>query len=740
MGPMDYYLNQRAANRDAARKVETAQQIADAKVGAARQINEDRAAAAAAAQAQRDATSALTKKMSAPETRRVSRGDSDAAIVVTHWRAPAAPVPGGKAPGPLWLLPPGGGVTAAPLVLATAHPELTGDPEFKQWVDTLKPLLAETKTRYPLLDRLRHQERWGGMCSSIGLGIERTKPESWQHGELSGTRQVTTVSLPVVTDVKITPDGLRILIKYRPDDSIDRWVRALPKLRAALGTTGVDARNLRVQEVPGGFVLVFDDAPAVFPRGVSLEPPEEVVATKSEAITRYARTRWQLGLDAYGNPVSYALETQPHVLVTGGTGGGKSVWARSLIEFLRTGYRTPDDKDAGGGWTIFVGDGKGSDFAALEGLPGIAMVTPGDDPAQTAVMVRLVRVETERRFAEAKAAKKRGDTSAFSKMGPILLLLDEWGSTAIKMTGQYGKTAAAFLSDIDLILRLGREARVHCVLLSQTIRKTGDGAVPGSWQENLGLTVSLGPPSEITLQSDAFTAETRDRAAFLGARLQGKQGRGITVERESGKVIEFQSFYGWSPGTTSLEKGADKKISPPTPELRETWQRWVPVSESVPWLAPRIGIKAEDSSWREGDLGDVANTPTIALTDRDGAMKPGYGKYDPASEAWLGAVDPTASGHEYAELDFDGGSDRSSPPPPPSTPRAESVDEFEPVEEKSSPLDVSAMTPEQRDQLLTQLLRRPVVGTPETPEPEPSSEQKPEPPTTGITTKGSLDD
>lgn len=738
MGPLDYYLNKRAADADAARKVQTARDIADAKAEGARKITEDRAAVAAAAQTQRDAVAAITKKMSAPETRRVLRGDSDTAIAVTHWRAPAAPIRDGKAPGPLWLLPPGGGVVAAPIVLAEAHPELTGDPEFKQWGGTLKPLLVETKKRYPLLDRLRDRDRWGGMCSRIGLGIESTKTEQWQHGELSGTRQVTTVSLPVIADVKITPDGLRLLIRYRADDSIDRWVRLIPKLRSALSNSGVDASNLRVEEVKGGgFTLIFDDAPAVFPKGVSLEPPDKVVTSKADAISRYARTRWQLGLDAYGNPVSYSLETQPHVLVTGGTGGGKSVWARSLIEFLRTGYRTPDEKDAGGGWTIFVGDGKGSDFAALEGLPGIAMVCPGDDPAQTAVMVRLVRVETERRFAEAKAAKKRGDTAAFSKMGPILLLLDEWGSTAIKMTGQYGKTAAAFLSDIDLILRLGREARVHCVLLSQTIRKTGDGAVPGSWQENLGLTVSLGPPSEITLQSDAFTAETRDRASFLGARLQGKQGRGITVERESGKVIEFQSFYGWSPGTTSLEKGADKKISPPTPELRETWQRWVPVSESVPWLAPRIGIKADDSTWREGDLGDVANTPTVALTDRDGDVKPGYAQYDPASETWAGAVDPTASGHEYAELDFDGGSDRSSTP----TPRVESlVDDFAPVEDKSSPLDVSTMTAEQRDQLLTELLRRPVAGTPETPEPEPKSspEQKPEP-STGITTKGSLE-
>lgn len=369
----------------------------------------------------------------------------------------------------------------------------------------------------------------------------------------------------------------------------------------------------------------------LLPKAIAPEPPASVVRDVADAVRRYSSARWILGVDATGAEVSYPLpEGFPHVLVAGGTGGGKSVWARTTIETLRV-----------QGFACFIASGKDTDFAALSGQPGIGMVAEG--PAQTAVMVRTIRREMDRRFREVKKVLRDGGPKAFN-FQPILVLLDEWGSTEMEMRARY-KKIETFMEDLDLLLRKGRECRIHVVLLSQTIRKQGPGAVPGSWQSNLRLTVSLGEPEEVTLQSDAFTEQTRPEARRIGARLKGKAGRGMIADRETGRVVEFQSYYGWSPGQTSLEPGADKNAAPPTDEVRAVWERWVPVSASVPLLQPRRGFKASGPDWAVGELEDVANTPTIALTDSSGRPMPEREKYDPRSPLWVG---------DSGDTDFEG--------------------------------------------------------------------------------------
>ncbi|WP_187288061.1 FtsK/SpoIIIE domain-containing protein [Segniliparus rotundus] len=472
--------------------------------------------------------------------------------------------------------------------------------------------------------------------------MSSTRDDPWRGQFSFGTRRVTTVNVPTIIGVKVAGDGLRLRVAHRPGDSAAKnWGTKLDQLKNLFRAAGVDATNLSVvDDARGNIVLRFDDAPSSFPLAIAPEPPKAVVRDRADAINRYQDAAWTLGPDARGNVLRYPVKKYPHVLVASSTGGGKSAWARTTIEQFRV-----------TGWTCFIGSGKVSDFATMRDLPGVAMVTGGDDVAQVAVMVRRVRVEMERRNTQAAEAKQRGDTAAFA-FPPILLLLDEWGAVDVAFRTAY-KKSDAFLRDVDLILRVGREARVHVVLLSQTIRKTGDGAVPGAWQENLGLTISLGSPSEITLESDAFTAETKGRAAMIGARLKGKPGRGLTVERESGKVVEFQSFYGWSPGTTSLDPNADSDVRPPTEEVRALWERWEPISASVPWIMPRVGIKATSPAWRTGDLSEVANTPTVALTDEHGAVKPGMEQYDPASDEWLGKQPASTATGLHEDLDFD---------------------------------------------------------------------------------------
>lgn len=629
-----------------------------------------------------------------------SKALGDTPLIVWHWQIPLPPehntaVNGQKRSdaGPLLALWDGGGIADDDVIPVQLVESIGATPALKDWANKAGEVLEEVERRYPIVADLRDDAALERLLRPVGVlrTFNETLPErgvipAEDGSPITYERPVTVTELPTVSGVEVQPDGLRITFAYRAGETAKRWSSHLDALRVAFNANGVhNASNLRIKDgVDGELILDFDDAPSSFPAAVSPTAPHTTPTTVDEAIERYDRSRWMLGVDARGNVVSYPIASVPHVLVTGGTGGGKSVWARTVIETLRTGYRDTEanngkGQDVGGGWLCWVSDGKGSDFSSLADQPGVAMVVPGTDPAQVAAMVRRVRVEVERRFELAGKRKREGHPNPFAGMQPWLMLLDEWGTTSIAIKRDFGKASETFLTDIDTILRLGRECRVHCVLASQTIRKTGDGMVPGSWQENLGLTVSLGAPSEITLQSDAFTPGTRDRAAFIGSRLKGKRGRGLTVDRENDTVIEFQSYYAWSRGTTSLSSEAPGNVRPPTDEVRRSWKQWEPVCESLPWLHPRVGIRVEDGTWRE-DIETVYGARLVALTDRDGNLKPGAEADDPINHAWTGRKGYGAPSETASMVDDFGFDDVEPEPatPAPAPAPAEKAD-VEPV-------------------------------------------------------------
>lgn len=569
-------------------------------------------------------------------------------LVVWHWRAVAPPALAARLgvqrtdAGPLAVLRPGGGLVetdSCPDVFVGLDSTLLDDSEFMSWAGQVAELWhGDVTQRYGILGKLRDDDWFARVCESAGIADSRTEPQTLggRYGPVE--RKVTTVQIPSISSVEIGQEGLEISFSHAPNASASKWSSKLDLLKNGFRSARMDATNLRLADTAdGGVRMAFDDAPSSFPAAVCIEPPSTVAMSTADAIKRYEGAAWTLGVDARGKAIKFPVEDFPHVLVVGGTGAGKSVWARSIIEMFRTGYTDPDTgRDTAGGFTCYVSSGKVTDFVTLSRLPGVAMVA--GDAAQTAVMVRAVKDEAVRRYDEAAAAKLRGETRAFD-YPPIVLFLDEWGATWLSLSSMY-KSTADFETDIDWILRVGREARVHVVLLSQTIRKTGAGAVPGSWQANLGLTISLGKPEAETYNNPAvFPGGSRERAELVGNRIAGKRGRGMAVLE--GAVTEFQSYYVWSPGTTSLAEDADKKVSPPTPDVRALWERWEPLSASAPWLSPRLGLRVNGPEWagvpgEKTDLKDVLSTPVVALTDRAGHVKSGMESFDPWSPEWAG--------------------------------------------------------------------------------------------------------
>jgi hypothetical protein len=719
----DQLARQRAAETQAARDTRTADGIIASARNEAQKTAElaIKDAENSAASVAKDAAAQERAILGAAVTRRTGATSKNRkATPVYHWKAvlPDDPdIPTGGAPagfGPLLFLPPGGGIRQglfAPRALARKFPKLRkNNAAFEKWSNSLPPILAEAEKRYPILEKLRNDEWFSKFAESTGIAIKndpRTDYVQGTYGQVE--RKVTVYDIPTLTGVRVDQSGLVLTFKHRAGDTAEKWGKCISVLRAGFKNAGVSADRLRVTETHSGDIqLVFDDAPSVFPKAIAPEPPERPAGSKAEAIARYPSARWVLGVDARGNVIDTSIKAFPHVLVVGSTGGGKSTWARGMLESLRV-----------SGWMLFIGDGKGSDYVSLTELPNVVMVSPSSDPAQHVILVHRVRVEMERRFEQAAAAKRAGKADTAFNYPPIVLLLDEFAFMRQRVQDIGGKEKDAFFAnDVEVILRLGREVRVHAVLSSQDLYVD---TVPGSWQDNLHMVVSLGQPSPRTMLSGAFPEALKPVVQRIGDRItKSQQGRGIFVNRERDSVVEFQSYFGWSPGSTTLSQA-------PTPEVRTLWERWIPVSENAPRLYPRVGIKADDHGWREGTLAEVAQTPTVALDDANGAI-PGRSKDDPWSDAWVGArAALDTSGHEDLDLDAAGSRLAWVPAAEAKQPKPEPEPEPEPEQKTVTqppepgpglpPEQLAALlarlTPEQHDTVLSQMLRRPVGGDPE---------------------------
>ncbi|MBP2452497.1 FtsK/SpoIIIE domain-containing protein [Mycolicibacterium lutetiense] len=599
-------------------------------------------------------------------------------IVVWHWRVPMPAainisVEGVKRTdaGPVLALQPGGGIATEDIIPMMLSTKLGGRSEFAAWAGEVSEVLAEMEQRYPILADIRDDAVFARMLSATG--VNRDEKSALEERGAYGTtysRPRTVVHVPVLTAVDITPEGLELTFAH--DDTRragDIGGATLDRLRSAFNAGGVhNAKNLVAHDGDDGeLILSFRDAPSHFPAAVA-PPAVAVVTTKEDSAKAYPGMTWQLGVDARGNVITPKLEKFPHVLVAGSTGGGKSVWIRSAVEALRV--------QAAQIWLV---DGKQSDYIALADLPGVRMVTT--EPAAHVVAVSEVFEELQARRAAAAKAKAAGVEKPYEKYAPCVLVIDEFATVRDEWRTHAKKTRGSdegVIGMIAALLRVGREARCHVVLSSQDIYVEN---IPQAWQDNLPLFVSLGAPSPRTLAGGAIPEALRDDAQRIGDRIsRDTPGRSLYVDRAAFAVREVQSFYGYSPGTTPL-------TAAPTPEVRAAWAVSEKAAAAVPWLYPRVGIKTEDPSWRDGTLDELADTPTVALTDRTGALLAGREGYDPLRPDWNGAAATGGrkrrAASDFIDVDGDGVDDRDQVPTPPSA-------------DSPSPAQVANMTPEEK--------------------------------------------
>ncbi|SIL08520.1 hypothetical protein [Mycobacteroides abscessus] len=221
--------------------------------------------------------------------------------------------------------------------------------------------------------------------------------------------------------------------------------------------------------------------------------------------------------------------------------------------------------------------------------------------------------------------------------------------------------AKAIESMVTEITALGRELRVHVMLISQDAR---DQSIPGVWNSNLPLTISLGKPSDMTMDK-AFEESAVPKVRMVRESMDPKiKGRCLiaSVDPVTGAAdaTEYQGYLGYSPG----ESWDNAKLPP---EAKQKWPQFKEqVSDRVPRMYSRQWFRIDEKSELqqalekkgEPDRGyidfDMFTVEEIKRMERvpldmrgaDGVIvpDPAMAKYDPSSREYVCLPPPSSSG------------------------------------------------------------------------------------------------
>jgi hypothetical protein len=317
------------------------------------------------------------------------------------------------------------------------------------------------------------------------------------------------------------------------------------------------------------------------------------------------------------------------------------------------------------GWMLILADGKGADYAGYSAphaedhnlpVPGTIAVGPGSGTrgmAYVGAIVLAYQILQERQDSSLQG--KIDNPENWNSFTPVLLVLDEIKGMREKWKNALGKDGAATIeSMVTEITSYGRELRVHVMLISQDAR---DVSIPGVWNSNLPLTISLGKPNEMTLNK-AFEDSVRPKVRMIRESMDPNiKGRCLiaSVDPDNGAAdaTEYQGYLGYSPG----EHWNNPKLPPNTKD------NWIPfkeqVSDQVPRLYTRQWFKITEKSAaqqeaetnEEPDKGyidfelftvdEVKRMERVPLDIRD----PKNGKIVPNPE--MAKYDPSPSNRQY---------------------------------------------------------------------------------------------
>jgi DNA segregation ATPase FtsK/SpoIIIE, S-DNA-T family len=346
------------------------------------------------------------------------------------------------------------------------------------------------------------------------------------------------------------------------DDEREAWAQeTTKKLKTALNSYGLQAAVLGTRMTPNGCLvrlagsdrLRVEDIEAKRTQLltthainlVTVQPkPGEIVVTIA-GIKRQAVSLWdlwskrQLNRNVAGINTSFVLGLQeingsllylnlggefgglsshePHSLVAGATGSGKSV----LIQAILLDIAATNSKELA--QIILIDPKMGVDYAVLEDLPHMREAIVTTKERSTEVLEALVE-EMESRYRAFAQARARDLATFNAKAAPdarlpmVFLIHDEFADWMLDDTYK-GAVGAA-------VQRLGVKARAAGIHLVFAAQRPDKDVMPMQLRENLGNRLILKVASEATskIALDRSGAELLLGRGHMAAKLNGEQG------------------------------------------------------------------------------------------------------------------------------------------------------------------------------------------------------------------------
>lgn len=421
---------------------------------------------------------------------------------------------------------------------------------------------------------------WSAMTERLGLtpAIESseeveseavpTPPPATESMPPAEAEMVYDEAQPSPEPIAVEESGLAQLIAQKTAghaavaDEREAWAEeSTKKLKAALNSYGLQASVLGTRLTPNGCLvrlagsdrLRVEDIEAKRTqlltthalRLVMVQPkPGEIVATlasdKRESVSLWdvwarrsfnrnnagINTSFVLGVQEINGAILYLnlggefgglAAHEPHSLVAGATGSGKSV----LIQAILLDIAATNSKDLA--HIVLVDPKMGVDYAALEALPHMRepIITTRERAAE--VLASLVE-EMESRYRTFASARAR-DLATYNAKSPpelrlpmIFLVHDEFADWMLDDDYKAAVGAA--------VQRLGVKARAAGIHLIFAAQRPDKDVMPMQLRENLGNRLILKVASEATskIALDRPGAELLLGKGHLAAKLNGEQG------------------------------------------------------------------------------------------------------------------------------------------------------------------------------------------------------------------------
>jgi len=207
---------------------------------------------------------------------------------------------------------------------------------------------------------------------------------------------------------------------------------------------------------------------------------------------RQVRIPW--GVDENGDILYWRPALEPHMVVTGTTGGGKTVLLDGIILEI-----------CANDWPCILIDGKGTEFLGFATWPNVQLVAT-ETWEHVAVLHHIRRLVEERRQMVKRGHKQEADFS------PLFLIIDEYADIRDEVTrwyttvkGRGDPAKAPMLLMLASIARIARSFKIHIVL---GLQRPDVEFLTGEMRDNMRARVAMGKlsPDGSKMMFDSYSA------------------------------------------------------------------------------------------------------------------------------------------------------------------------------------------------------------------------------------------